>query len=99
MNIFDNLVKKARERIKTIDDFANEKPDWIKNNCHHQVRGVEDVIEIIRKYEEEYNNDFCEWEWGPNSAHVECQGDRILFENRRLFTFCPYCSKKIKEIN
>ena len=57
-----------------------------------------DAIEIVNHLAEEYNNDVCEWKWGVDYAQVQCRGDRILFGSRRLFTYCPYCGKKIKVV-
>lgn len=50
------LVEELRNRISVIDDFANNKPYWIKNNCHHQARGIEDALEIIDRVLSIYNN-------------------------------------------
>lgn len=50
-------------------------------------------------------DEVCEWQWNEDSrnneifALVKCKGlsygDRIIFNSIRLFTYCPYCSKKI----
>ena len=47
---------------------------------------------------EEYDEEVCEWKWGIDYAQVQCQGDKIPFGSRRLFSYCPYCGKKIKEV-
>lgn len=53
------------------------------------------------KFVNQYNagtDDMCEWKWGIDYAKVQCKGDKILFDSRRLFTYCPYCGKKIKVV-
>lgn len=50
-------------------------------------------------------DEVCEWQWNEDSRNneifvlVKCKGlsygDRIIFNSIRLFTYCPYCSKKI----
>lgn len=56
-----------------------------------------EVMREVEKVEAEFENDACEWRWGIDRAMVQCKGDYIIFESRRLFSFCPYCGKKIKE--
>lgn len=63
-----------------------------------RLEGINKAKEIANELAEEYNNDFCEWKWGIDFAQVQCRGDRILFGSRRLFTYCPYCGKKIKAV-
>ena len=85
----DKLIERLEEEID-----LNPIYDYEKGHS----RAICDAIEIVNQLAEEYNNDFCEWKWGIDSAQVQCQGDRILFGSRRLFSYCPYCGKKIKEI-
>lgn len=58
----------------------------------------EEEMEIVSEVEAEYEEDVCEWRWGVDRAMVQCKGDYIIFESRRLFSFCPYCGKKIKVV-
>ena len=67
------------------------------------IKALEEIqqyraIEIVNKVAEEYKQEVCEWKWGIDYAQVQCMGDKILFDSRRLFTYCPYCGKKIKVI-
>ena len=56
------------------------------------------ILSIVSEVEAEYENNVCEWKWGIDRAMVQCKGDYIIFESRRLFSFCPYCGKKIKVV-
>lgn len=57
---------------------------------------------ILRKYEVvEESDEVCDWKWIQVDIHKwtampQCKGDTILFDNYRLFNYCPYCGKKIK---
>lgn len=63
-----------------------------------KYEAYQEVLNIAIQLAEEYDNAFCEWKWGIDFAQVQCQGDRILFGSRRLFSYCPYCGKKIKVV-
>lgn len=46
--------------------------------------------------------ELCEWVWERISEEKwrvipQCKGDTVLFESYRLFTYCPYCGRKIME--
>lgn len=58
---------------------------------------------ILRKYKENTSDDVCKWKWeqshGQWNGNPQCKGDTVLFDSIRLFTYCPYCGKKIKVVD
>ena len=61
--------------------------------------GIGYAIEIVNELAEEYNNDFCEWEY--DEFETKWQTDcGVLFalhdSDREITQYCPYCGKKIK---
>ena len=57
------------------------------------VRAIYNKIDAMEIKEDE----FCKWKWEETNALVQCVGDKVLFDAKRLFTYCPYCGKEIKE--
>lgn len=81
------FVEKLIKHFKT-HEYCSE---WI---------AVGDVITIIYRLAEEYNNynDFCEWEiksWGLFPIMTSCEN---TLDTNYDYKFCPYCGKKIKVI-
>ena len=48
---------------------------------------------ILRKYEENADDDVCEWKYSGNVS-ISCNYKR--FTDLHSFEYCPYCGKKIK---
>lgn len=99
-----------RKRMKEQTDFLSDCTKYGNKDAKQQEKSystmymyeiadmVEDLIDIVSEVEAEYEKDVCEWRWGIDRAMVQCKGDYIIFESRRLFSFCPYCGKKIKVV-
>lgn len=57
---------------------------------------------ILRKYEENADDDVCEWRLCDKETNVydtSCRNPHILIEGtprENNYEFCPYCGKKIK---
>lgn len=77
--------------IENVNQFAEEYRHvttcYLQSPCEYQNEDVQIPEEEV-----------CEWKWGIDYAQVQCMGDKILFGSRRLFTYCPYCGKKIKVV-
>ena len=86
----DKLIERLEE--KAFIDYDEYYTDG--GEC---LISISDVKEIVNELAEEYSKDYCEWKWGIDYAEVQCKGDKILFGTRRIFTYCPYCGKKIKD--
>ena len=82
--------------MKEIFDLMRER--CVSGDARIGRSSLSAFLEIINEAEAKWKEDCCEWKWGIGSAHVQCQGDRIIFDSRRLFTYCPYCGKKISEV-
>lgn len=91
MNVFEKIQQRLREKY---NDYSKVRVDY--------AEGLRDgyigAMTIISEVEAEFEKDVCEWRWGIDRAMVQCKGDYIIFESRRLFSFCPYCGKKIKVV-
>ena len=56
---------------------------------------------IIRKYEENKADDFCEWKYNDSEYYFESSCDHLhIFMSdgpkENAYEFCPYCGKRIK---
>lgn len=96
--------EKIKERLaeKIVKWFGIWKDALREGETDNYADGMNDAfdeaIKIVSEVEAEYEKDVCEWRWGIDRAMVQCKGDYIIFESRRLFSFCPYCGKEIKEV-
>lgn len=55
---------------------------------------------IIRKYEENKDDDVCEWKLEDDNLMTGCGDYFNLYDNcTDKFKFCPTCGKKIKEVD
>ena len=92
-------LEKQKNKYQELADSSNFD-GWHQEDIEYTSRMemCEEILEIVNELAMEYDNDFCEWKWGMDTAIVQCKGDRILFGSRRLFSFCPYCGKKIKVV-
>ena len=105
-DLANKIIGKLEEYRTASDKKYHYLIDNAELSCIYDKSDLEDMrkqtfketISIVNQLIEENDNDTCEWKWGPDYANVQCEGDKILFGSRRLFTYCPYCSKKIKEI-
>ena len=69
--------------------------------CSAKARALDGAIEIVNQLAEEYNNDFCEWEYDDfeDSWQTSCGTSFSLCDSDREVTnYCPYCGKKIKVV-
>ena len=58
---------------------------------------------ILRKYEENKSDDVCEWKYNDSEYYFESSCDHLhIFMSdgpkENEYRFCPYCGKKIKEV-
>ena len=58
---------------------------------------------ILRKYEENKSDDVCEWKYNDSEYYFEssCEHLHIFMSDgpkENEYRFCPYCGKKIKEV-
>ena len=83
----------AIEDIKLYNVTPGQKPFDM-----NRVR-VDELIEIVKRLAEEYNNDFCEWHKVKNGNAYKCNTHAEIHDSRVLDWFvCPYCGKKIKVV-
>lgn len=78
---------KAKQKENARNLIANQL--WMK------------VIEIVNQVEQEYNNDFCEWQYDEfeDGWQTSCGAVFSLCDSDKEITnFCPCCGKKIKVI-
>ena len=98
----DEFIKKLIERLE-------ERQNDIAGNLSLDVyysdgydKGIEYAIAIVNQLEEEYNNDFCEWNYDgamyERCPHTETLFARIHNCDEKIFKFCPYCGKRIKVV-
>ena len=62
---------------------------------------AEECIEIVNELAEEYNNDFCEWEYDDfeDAWQTSCGTSFSLCDSDKEIThYCPCCGKKIKVV-
>lgn len=86
------LIKQLEERIQ--DNNGWEDDEFFGG----QSNAFEWTISVIKKLEEEYSNDFCEWKiksWGLFPINTSCENSLDVNYN---YEFCPYCGKKIKVV-
>lgn len=77
------------------------KDDLVLNYNLGKMHSFEDAKRIVNKLAEEYNNDFCEWEYDDfeDSWETSCGTYFSLCDSDREVTnYCPYCGKKIKVV-
>ena len=90
------FVEKLMERLEEYPeddtfDIYKEEP----------LISFETLDDIVNQLAEEYNNDFCEWEY--DEFETKWQTDcGVLFalhdSDREITQYCPYCGKKIKVV-
>ena len=91
--VFEKIIEKLESEAKRWEDSGTEYED----KCEIAVgRGLRNAIEIV-KQGCAYDDDVCEWHCDEYGRwHTECHS---LAGNDPLeYTYCPYCSKKIKEV-
>ena len=62
---------------------------------------ITEAIKIVNQLAEEYNNDFCEWEYDDfeDGWQTSCGTTFSLCDSDKEIThYCPYCGKKIKVV-
>lgn len=84
------FVKKLIERLE----------EWDKHSQDGLI-SVMGVADIVNQLAEEYNNDFCEWEYDDfeDGWQTSCGTTFSLCDSDKEIThYCPYCGKKIKVV-
>ena len=86
------------EELRTCSDFGT--CNHCQNRwCPMELLEADEVIKIVNKLAEEYNNEVCEWskQGGYNFyLHKTSCGTEDTFDDS--YVFCPYCGKKIKVV-
>lgn len=90
------VFKKITDELNKFIDSRDARINTNQN--YNGSGGFSKAIEIVNQVASEYSEEVCERKWGIDYAQVQCEGDKIIFGSRRLFSYCPYCGKKIKEI-
>ena len=96
-SVFENIIEKLEEEkmsyFLTIANTGDEKLDY----AYEQVGDALDkAIEIVKQVG--VSDDVCECRLlkGYNFLHKTSCGD--VFDMQNGFKYCPYCGKKIKEV-
>lgn len=102
-----DLISRS-ELIKTLEEYKEE--DWNKTLCTMLPNVVDDCIDFIENMPTAIvkqgcvSDDVCEWKLEDEEANLyltECQQRQLIFEGtpkENEYRYCPYCSKKIKEV-
>lgn len=95
----DEFVKKLIERL---EESKAKFVFGIKGTSLLECMEVNAVSIIAHQLAEEYNNDFCEWNYDgamyERCPHTETLFARIHNCDEKIFKYCPYCGKKIKVV-
>lgn len=96
--------------MKQIFDWLREQ---IKNNCHevedgdgekYEVISIGNAVNIITVGEVKWEADCCEWKLEDEEANLyvtKCEQRQLIFEGTPTengYKFCPYCGRKILEV-
>ena len=77
------------------------KFDLVRTDKGLQAKNVielKDATEIVNNTD--VSDDLCEWKVKSNYYVTECSHDTdVMYGLKQDFKFCPYCGKKIKEID
>ena len=103
MSVFDVLREKLEERrvlhneLSRSDKLTNEEKlmQTRLDGCFCKS------IEIVNQVEQEYNNDFCEWEYDEFEDGWQTSCDTVFSlcdSDKEITNFCPCCGKKIKVV-
>lgn len=91
----DEFIKKLIERLEEVKIGV-----MLNNKCCKHI--IDKIIAIVNQLAEEYNNDFCEWNYDgamyERCPHTETLFARIHNCDEKIFKFCPYCGKRIKVV-
>ena len=81
--------------VEELEELRDRYDDGIKNFA---IRGIiENAIEIVKQGG--VSDDVCEWEVKSNYYVTKCSHDTdVMYGLKQDFKFCPYCGKKIKEM-
>lgn len=97
------FTEKLIGRLEELRELHKELiKDGLSVDYHSGCKALsEDAIEIVNQLAEEYNNDFCEWEYDDyeDSWQTSCGTSFSLCDSDKEVThYCPYCGKKIKVV-
>lgn len=92
----------SEKNLKEIVDTGKEIKNPVVSRTIGKIEAYESTIEIANQLAEEYNNDFCKWEY--NDYEEKWQTDcGVLFtlndSDKEITNYCPCCGKEIKIIN
>lgn len=96
----EKLIEKLENHMKYCKTCHEEFPNAKMSLTYEvQINAYKNAIKIVNQLAEEYNNDFCEWEY--DEFETKWQTDcGVLFalhdSDREITQYCPYCGKKIK---
>ena len=100
-------IEKNEEPYKSIYNIDTEKEEEIHDSYGDLLKWLQSEAEVIELKDatEIVNNtdvsdDLCEWKVKSNYYVTECSHDTdVMYGLKQDFKFCPYCGKKIKEID
>jgi hypothetical protein len=89
--------------MKQIFDWLR---DYIYRNTYKndvEVITQEDALAMVDEAEAKWEADCCEWEWFEVDGvrtYANCKYSRDTLDLREMadFKFCPYCGRKISEV-
>lgn len=94
----ENLISRLEEEKKMA---YNTYMNYEMNVDIGRAYGIKEAIEIVNQLAEEYNNDFCEWEYDDfeDGWQTSCGTTFSLCDSDKEIThYCPCCGKKIKVV-
>lgn len=89
------------EREKSYSEYCEAFELYREEFWRGRMGGFTNAIKIVNELAEEYNNDFCEWEYISSVSHyanIGCKNVERNIKSMRYYTYCPFCGKKIKVV-
>lgn len=96
----DKLIERLEEESsQSLKDMIASKSNAGENFNSGMAGAFNKTIAIVNQLAEEYNNDFCEWEYDDfeDGWQTSCGTTFSLCDSDKEIThYCPCCGKKIK---
>lgn len=97
--LINRLEEKSVEHRETGFEMERKGFSNIADKQYAKQTTYLNAIAIVNQLAEEYNNDFCKWNYDEfeEKWQTDCG---VLFtlhdSDREITNYCPYCGKKIK---
>ena len=89
------FIEKLIGRLEKFQEISKVK------GIYGEYMAYSNAIQIVNQLAEEYNNDFCEWEYDDfeDGWQTSCGTTFSLCDSDKEIThYCPCCGKKIKVV-